>query len=396
MLVINHPEVVENGDDAILRASFSCRNVEGTLWFSTTLANKYYLCYERGDAFLVGLLLYAMKRGEDITVRAPVSERLYYTLTTYYIKFLADLFPGYKKIRLICETDAGNLANLGAVGTGFSCGIDSFCTVIYHTANECPPNFRLTHLTFFNVGAAGDNGGEGARERFKNRIKGVKPCADAYGLPLITLDSNISEILQMEYVRVHTIRNVAAVLALQKLFNVYFYSSGYPVKQFEASPYDSAHYDIFGLDMLSTSDVTFFSSGSTYSRVEKTEIITTEPLTRSYLNVCLTSSDTNCAKCDKCLRTLVTLEVLGKLSDYSGVFDLATYKKYRHKYIAGVLVEKHDFFKMDIHDAMRRYHYPVPFAVYLQVPQKWCYETCRHMAIFIYRKFINPLKNRSP
>ncbi len=396
MLVINQPEVLENGDDAILQASFSCGDKKGTLWFSTPLANKSYLCYERGDAFLVGLLLYAMKRGQDITVRAPVSERLYYTLTTYYIKFLADLFPGYKKIQVICETDAGHVANLGAVGTGFSCGVDSFCTVIEHTKKECPPNFRLTHLTLFNVGAFEDNGGERARELFKKGIQGVKPCADAYGLPLITLDSNISEILQMEFVRAHTVRNVAAVLALQKLFRVYFYSSGYPAKQFEASPYDSAHYDIFGLDMLSTSDVTFFSSGSTYSRVEKTEIIATEPLTRTYLNVCLTSSDTNCTKCDKCLRTLVTLDVIGKLSDYSRVFDLATYQKYRHKYIAGILVEKHDLFKMDIFDAMRRYHYPVPFAVYLQVPQKWCYETGRHMARFIYRKFINPLKNQSP
>ena len=39
------------------------------------------------------------------------------------------------------------------------------------------------------------------------------------------------------------------------------------------------------------------------------------------------ADETNCSECLKCNRTLVALDALGKLDEYSGVFDINKYRK---------------------------------------------------------------------
>jgi len=388
MLTIYPPEVIERENETVLQAKFECGNTKDTLWFSTTKDFGRYLCHERGDAFLVAMLLYAMKRGVDIRILAPISERLYYTLTKHFVKVIADMFPGYHRVQIIAEIATGQLENAGGVGTGLSCGIDSFCTVIEHTDESCPPNYRLTHLTFFNVGASGDYGGEHARDLFHQRIEAVRPCADELHLPLVTLDSNISEILGMNFVKTHTYRNVAAVLALQKLFKIYYYSSGYSLRQFEFNHSDSSHYDVYALDMLSTDTTKFFSSGEIYSRVEKTDIVSTHPLTYRYLNVCV-AAETNCSRCHKCQRTLVTLDLLGKLDLYNKVFDLDDYRMRRSKYFGLVLGGwKNDLMKQEIYDTIKQDKYHIPFGAYLyRYPEVIFQFGIRHCPEFIKRPY---------
>ncbi len=388
MLTIHQPEIIERENETVLQAEFECGDTKDILWFSTTKEFGSYLCHERGDAFLVAMLLYAMKRGEDIHILAPISERLYYTLTKHFMKVIADMFSGYHQIQIICDIDSGYLENAGGVGTGFSCGIDSFCTVVEHTDESCPPNYKLTHLTFFNVGASGDYGGNHARDLFYQRIEAVRPCADELQLPLVTLDSNINEILNMNYLPTHTYRNVAAVLALQKLFKTYYYSSGYTLWQFELNHSASAHYDVYALDMLSTNDTKFFSSGEIYSRVEKTDIVSTHPLSYKYLNVCV-AAETNCSRCHKCQRTLVTLDLLGKLDLYNKVFDLNDYRMHRSKYFGLALSgRKNDAFKQEIYDAIKRDNFPIPFGAYLyRYPHAIFQFGIRHCPEFIKRQY---------
>lgn len=386
MLTIYPPEIIERENETVLQATFECGDAKDTLWFSTTKEFGKYLCHERGDAFLVAILLYAMKRGEDIRILTPISERLYYTLTKHFVKVIADMFPGYHRIQIIAEIATGQLENAGGVGTGLSCGIDSFCTVIEHTDESCPPDYKLTHLTFFNVGASGDYGGEHARDLFHQRIEAVRPCADELHLPLVTLDSNINEVLNMNFVPTHTYRNVAAVLALQKLFKIYYYSSGYSLRQFEFNHSASGHYDVYALDMLSTDTTKFFSSGEIYSRVEKTEIVSTHPLSYKYLNVCV-AAETNCSKCHKCQRTLVTLDLLGKLDLYDKVFDLNDYRMRRSKYFGLVLGGwKNDLMKQEIYDVIKRDNFHVPFSAYLyRYPQAIFQFAIRHCPEFMKR-----------
>ncbi|KKH72632.1 hypothetical protein DU78_01840, partial [Methanosarcina mazei] len=229
-----------------------------------------------------------------------------------------------------------------------------------------------------------------ARDLFHQRTEAVRPCADELQLPLVTLDSNINEILDMRFVITHTYRNVAAVLALQKLFKTYYYSSGYSLRQFELNHSDSSHYDAYTLDMLSTNATKFFSSGEIYSRVEKTDIVSIHPLSYKYLNVCV-AAETNCSKCNKCQRTLVTLDLLGKLNLYNKVFNLSNYQMHRSKYFGLVLSgRKNDLMKQEIYDSIKRDHFPIPFGAYLyRYPQAIFQFGIRHCPEFIKRQYKN-------
>lgn len=364
MLIIHHPEIIERGNDIILQAKFQSEDKEDILWFSTKKDFGKYFCHERGDAFLVAMLLYAMKRGENIHILAPISERLYYTLTKHFIKVIADVFPGYHRIQIFGNVDPKPLKNAGGVGTGFSCGVDSFCTVIEHFEISCPATYKITHLAFFNVGASGDYGGDHSRNLFNKRIEEVRLCAEDLNIPLVTLDSNISEILELEYEPTHTIRNVAAVLSLQKLFTIYYYSSSHGIHQFQLNSAGSGYYDLFTLNMLSTETISFYSSGEIYSRFQKTDIISNYSLSYKYLNVCFIA-EKNCSRCRKCIRTLVSLDLLGKLDHYDKVFDLIDYQTNRSRYLGLIMCErkKDDLFQ-EVYIEMKRKKFYFPIGAY--------------------------------
>ena len=285
-----------------------------------------------------------MKKCEDIDLKAPVSKRLYYTITTYLIDALNLADPKFKKIKVIAnELSSANLNVASAVGTGLSCGIDSFAVICDHLDIE--EQYKINFFTFLNAGSHGDNGGEFAREVFHKRLKLFKPYADECNIDLVAIDTNINEILMMPHVFTHTMRDAACVLCLQKLFVYYYYASTYRFDYYELSKDNcQGSYDLLTLNLLSTESISFFSAANQYTRVERTENISNYEPTYRYLNVCVLSSSTgdpkNCSVCHKCLRTQLTLDILGKLHLYDKVFDLNKYRKAKDKYIGHVFALK--------------------------------------------------------
>jgi len=368
MLTIHAPEIIERENDTVLQADFECDGIKDTLWFSTSKEWGKYLCHERGDAFLVALLPIAMKQGEDIKVLAPISERLYYTLTKHFIKVLADTYPGFHPVRITCDIDRGHLPSAGGVGTALSCGIDSFCTIIEHTDDACPPDFKLTHLTFFNTFHR--EGNKIPSELYHERKAIIEKCAEELGLPLVTADSNIGGILFIEPPdSVYQYRNVAAVLAFQKLFKLYHYSSTHTPHQFTMDWHEASLFEIYAMNMLATNDTQLLVCGENYSRVEKTDIVSQWPFSYKNLNVCIIHQsdvvDRNCSRCGKCQRTLTTLDLLGKIDLYNGVFDLDDYYKNRTKYFASIILNRHrNPFQREIYEAIQASGFRVPFGSY--------------------------------
>ncbi|WP_197035379.1 hypothetical protein [Rossellomorea vietnamensis] len=148
-----------------------------------------------------------------------------------------------KNINIFCsKLDSKTIENVKAVGTGLSCGIDSFSTIYDHNKEECPNEYSITHLTFFNVGSHGSHGGEKANKLFNERKRNVQRCAHELGKDLVIVDSNISEILKIPFPETHTLRSVSAALTLQKLFNIYYYSSAVHIKDFELNEKSIGHF----------------------------------------------------------------------------------------------------------------------------------------------------------
>jgi len=367
MIILYKPQIMEEGSKTIIRSAYKLDNKTDYLWFSFSKNYKNYLVTENLDAFVVGLLLLAMKRGEDIELKAPISERLYYTLNHYLINALNLANLDLKKIKILAtELNSARLNTSTVAGTGISCGVDSFST-IYDHINDAEP-FKIKYYTFLNAGSHEEFGGELSRKIFRDRLQLVKPFADECNIDILTIDTNINEILMMNHQQTHTIRDIACVLNLQKLFKYYYYASAYRFDYFKLNKFDMADYDILLLSMLSTESITFFSAVSQYTRVERTENISNYEPTYRHLNVCAASNGTsveNCSICPKCLRTQLTLDLLGKLHLYNKVFNINKYYQKKDWYIGKVLSEKNsDMHCKEIYDLMKVKKYNISLKSY--------------------------------
>ena len=293
---------------------------------------------------MVGILRYAMANGYDIKCDAPVGEDLLYNLTRYLIPSLAKYGEGLHATQIHAVPDPSELSNFGAVGTGASLGIDSLYSIINHL-NSGFKYHDLTHLVLNNVGAYDPVRGVG---QFDWKLNNAKRFADEIGLPLIEVNSNIADILSgwncYYFNLTHSYCNAFAVLALQKFFKIYYYSScGHDFSYFSLfhiNDHDSSDYDLLSLPCFSSQHLRFYPDGGAQSRVEKTRDVVSFPLSRNFLHVCTDDRGPNCGQCSKCKRTLVTLDALDALYDFSKVFNVDYYKAHRSEYIQWLLMNE--------------------------------------------------------
>ncbi|RKD25775.1 hypothetical protein BEP19_02200 [Ammoniphilus oxalaticus] len=355
-LTIFKPEIVPAKSGVRIQAEFEVNGKKDVLWYEVEERYGHYLTQDRVDGFLVGLLLFASKNNYDIKVAGPLSNQLFYQLNKYVLPVISQVY-GHKPIKVFCEHLTYACINTEqAVGTGLSCGIDSFSTIYENLVKEDSHKFKITHFANFNVGSHGSLGGDKARDLFHKRAAKAKVFVDELGMDLIMVDSNISEILQLNFESTHTFRSMSVVLILQRLFGVYYYSSAFNLKESR----EKAYYEIFNMAMLSTESINLYSSGSAYTRVEKTRLVGEYTPAYKYLDVCV-MGDFNCGKCFKCARTLLTLEIIGKIENFSSVFDLEAYRKIRANYIAEVIADREkDIFKREIYDEIMRTNYEIP------------------------------------
>lgn len=344
MIIIFHPKLRIVGDSAIISAKFKSQGETDELWYKVPVRYKDSILIERLDAFLVGLLFLGLKTGQDIKLEAPISERLFYNISHYLINVLCFANSDFQKITLIADQfDATRLNdNNAGTGTGLTCGIDSFATYYDHILEK--GSYAIDYLTFFNVGSHGDFGGEKARKLYLKRAKTVSEFAENEVKEFITIDSNLSEILKMNFQKTNTLRSISCVLVLQKLFKNYYFASSYRFDHFKLVAEDTSYYDLFNLALLSTESTNLFSTGCHLTRIEKTDLISNFQDTYSTLDVCveLNKSENikNCSKCDKCLRTALSLELLGKLEHYNKVFNLDVYYNHRDHFIGKIKATK--------------------------------------------------------
>jgi hypothetical protein len=329
---IHIPEVIEDKENVMIRVLVERGELKKYLWYSVSRDYRDWLTPERQDAFVVALLLLAMKEKEDIYVDGIMSEKLFYNLVNYFMPIVTLCIPSLSQVRIIPEELSSKVyLDSKGVATGFSGGIDSFCVLADHFFGSVPKSYKITHLFFNNVGSHG----AGGRRLFWDRYNRLMPAAKELGLPFIAIDSNISEILPVSFRKSHTIRNISAVLLFQKLIRRFYYASAYKYEDcFVGETYGIAYSDPMSVHLLSTETTECISSGCQYSRVEKTMRVAKVQLSHKYLNVCInTTGSENCSTCWKCARTLVTLEVIGELDKYKEAFDMEKYWRNRNKYI---------------------------------------------------------------
>lgn len=343
---------VEDLDLARIVAEVEIDQCQTEIWFEVNARFEGYLCHERSDAFVVGLLNYAMRNGHDIVCDSPIGEDIFYQLDTYFIDAVTRADKRLYRVQIFADVESSQLPNKGAVGTGISGGIDSLHAIAANTDNRFL-NHRVTHLAFNNVGSHGE--GKRAENLYRERKKRAEDFCEEYGFEYVESNSNIMDVIEQDHYLTHTYTSCFAVLALQKLYKYYYYaSSGDDLARFSLknnSTKGTSYYDFLSLQSFSTDSLKMYSEGAALSRLEKTKVVSDYMPAYKYLNVCLVKSD-NCSRCEKCSRTLLALDILEKLDLFHNMFDIEYYKSHRRKYY----VNMYYMYKSDKYDYIELYN----------------------------------------
>lgn len=342
-IVLGSPTVEPDDTRTIYRVQVDGFPGIRSLWFSLPL-EAAPLLNARADAALVALLMPAMAAGSDIIVEGPVTSELAWNLRGDVQEVVRRVRPELSMVDIEVRHPLATEDGGSGVATGYSAGIDSYATLArHHYSADVPEALRVTHLLYNNVGSHGH--GEGGRSLYRHRLELLRLNATSTGLPLIDVDSNLDDFYLAQRVgfqQSHTMRNAAVVHLLSSGIHRYLYASSMPFDVVTVSAkYDLSFADPILLPLLSSGSVTLQSSGSDMDRATKTALVAEIPDTYASLDVCVDSTDgTNCSECWKCLRTILTLELLGVLDRYGGVFTTPRNPRWREDFVVYLLTLK--------------------------------------------------------
>ena len=312
------------------------------MWYKVPKDYSQYLCAERADAFVVACLYFSMAAGIDIISDIPLTSCLLYQLNEQQIPLLCNEKSGFKRVSIHAPVASELEKSAEFVGTGISCGIDSFCTIMLGLKDSLPKDNRLTHLAVFNTGSLNFYGYENissletwreeTEKELAYHIQQGNIVAHKLGLSFISIDTNIPDLYQGAFLLSHTYRNLSCILATQKMWLTYYYASTGEGVIFKPSlTVDTGLYDVSTISNISLYHLKMYTSAFEVTRMQKLEMIADHPVVQEHLNVC-SHGKVNCGRCTKCKRTLLNLDILGKLDDFKHAFpDMAYYKKNRCK-----------------------------------------------------------------
>jgi hypothetical protein len=340
----------EFGEEAALIADVESEKFGKTvIWISVPKEYESWLTTDRYDGFLVALLFCAMKNNEDIFVDGSVSKKLLRNLNNYVQSVLKSFTFYLNKINISAkETTNKIIASATHIGTGFSGGVDSFCTVYEKFACENDPEYKIDTLVSFNIGHYGRTDGANQQQLqiFRDNFLFLSQYAQEVNLPYTSVNSNFGYYIEEnEFWR--ELRQfgapfiAAAILSLQNRFSKYYVSSNYsylemlqyvckdkPMKKMKNRMINGDYMENIFYPLLNTENLEIIVDGSQYKRTEKTERITEYPPSYKYLEVSTrTINKKNTLKHWKTARTLWALEISDKLDLYSDSFDLDQWKR---------------------------------------------------------------------
>ena len=321
MIIIRKPTITENGDRCRLLATLDMDGQTKELWYDVDKGLRQYLVDDRCDAFVVALLVYAMKKNHSIKCEAFLSAKLYYSLREHLIPFLCNINKELSPITIDAELSTDVYEGATHIGTGISCGIDSLSTIINHGINEDIKDYQIDTLTLFNSGYYGL--GEESSRRFREYQAQSISFSDKFSYDFLEVDSNLGDFLVYRFNSQFAYLTCSVVLALQKYFKKYFFASSYPFHRMEPNFASTGYYEVLILQSLSTETVEFYSGCCEMTRTEKTKLVYDNPEIFDYIYPCVSGKlGKNCGRCEKCIRGILTFDGYGLLDKIESRFNI--------------------------------------------------------------------------
>lgn len=335
-LHIGKPWLEPEGKKIVQHCLIRLDDVERDVIFSVDEEYGKYLCYERADAYLIGLFSLAMRERCNISCEAPVTNELLHQLETELVPALVKYSPQLYTPLIVAEALDYPVPSEGKIATGCSCGIDSLFAIKQLTEGK-PQRMKLDYAVINNVGAY-SWAGKTSSKRYVENMANAQEFCKTMGLPLIVTDSNFAETFPQDHLQTHLYSSTFAVYMLRKLWGRYYYAStGCDMNDYfglrRNHLFDSAKYDLLALPSFSVTGLRICNQGAACSRFEKTKALTDYMPARHFLNVCLSQGKGNCGHCSKCKRTMWILDALGKLELFEHVFPIAEYRRNYGRYM---------------------------------------------------------------
>lgn len=336
MIKIGKPYLTETEMHTRVSADLDVDGLKTSLWFEVEKEYGKYLLHERIDAFVLGLMHEAIRRGHDLVSEAPMTERLHFQLTNQFLPAYFKLNGG--NFRIVCPTapEVEHLEGCAAVGTGASCGVDSLHVFAMHP--------EITHACVWNLhGVTYKETADTRATGWMNLVKGARSFAEDIGCKLVIGNTNFNRgcLPSIAHDGSTTYANLFCAMSLQKLWTRYYVASGYDIGGFKfagvTGETDPAHYEWLLFSFCGLKNFSVYVDGVAQTRVEKVrDLVDYEP-TRRHLNVCwgIRDDGRNCTcLCGKCMRTLLNLEVWGAGDKFAAVFDVEYFHAHYEEYIA--------------------------------------------------------------
>lgn len=347
MISIEQPRITTDEGKSRLAATICVDGESYELWFEVDAKYERFLCDERCDAFVLGLLHWAMKNGHDIVSEVPMTDRLYEQVVTQFLpafyrmnRFAETVMRpqgvGYQvKINVPLASEVEHPEGGDAIGAGCSCGVDSMHIYALHP--------DVTHACVWNVhGITVSETAQKRRKGWNNLVAQAKRFANAAHCELIVGDTNFDRGCMPDLMFDGSISyaNLFFIFCLQKLWKYYYVASGYAVDDYRLDAglnADPAYYEYYLFPYCSLGRISVQLDGVDKNRFEKVRDLVEYPLSRDFLNVCWTIQEDgrNCTShCAKCMRTLIDLEACDAVEKYANVFDVKHYRENREEYLA--------------------------------------------------------------
>lgn len=352
LYIKNVREFSDGGKEGVI-ADLMADGVAGdyNLWFSVDAKYKDGLCYDRVDAFVAGLIIWAIRKHHDITFEQPITDVLKDSIEHDFLSPLCQYEPNLFRPKLIGPTTAPLYKTKVVRGTGCSCGVDSLYT-IWNRMRDEKLGERYLMVTNSHLRPRDDTH-EDADRRWQHLVKNAQGLSDEIGVPLIVGDTNYENgsLPGLTVGNSTTYCNMFCALSLQNLFSHYYIASGGPIADF-GSRYlahgmfgaDCSNYDLLTLQAFSLPNLKFVVDGLE-SRVDKVRALVGWSPAFSHLDVCMnhfddrrSSNGTN--DCEKCMHTVCEILVAGGwdcLERFQDVFDVGYVRSHKWQYLSEVM-----------------------------------------------------------
>lgn len=334
------------------------------LWYEVDSQYENYLYTDRVDPFVVAILPYCMKYSFDIKVneKTGISTDLYFQLKEILIPTMLNS-KKFSSIKLKSKAILKKLDCGKEIATGISRGVDSFYTLLKTMEGA----FKPTYLTLFNTQAYGEFGGSAAMEMFQQDFAIAeelnKELNDSYDatIKLMTVNSNIQEELPIKIYDAGSFRDAGAIIFLKQMIRLYYFSTTISLEAFSIDR-SCREFEPWLFACLSTEIQRIQPIGADKKRLDKVRYISDYPLTYKYLKVCRKplycgtegrrcEEKTNCTSgCEKCRCTVLELMALGKLSNYSTVFDTEWVEEHKKQLLFEVISHQNETGELDYSD----------------------------------------------